>query len=97
VPPPPAAGLLVLGENVVAYVGPGKAPPRSASLRPCVVKAWGHIDVDGSRVLMSDSLVGGWVAYIHGPSTAGHIRVLPYHLPGGGTVHAEHCSRVLGF
>lgn len=55
--PSPLGGVLVLGENAVSYLGGGPggaAPPVSAPIKQTIVKAWCHVDADGSRVLLGD-------------------------------------------
>jgi hypothetical protein len=66
--PLPLGGVLVLGQQSVEYVdfsrvgtSPGQPYRVTVPLAPCVLKAWGLIDQDGSRVLISDNLVSGWM------------------------------------
>ncbi|GIL77367.1 hypothetical protein Vretimale_2808 [Volvox reticuliferus] len=53
--PSPLGGVIVVGENVVSYLGgPGGQAPVSAPLRQTIVTAWCQVDPDGSRFLLGD-------------------------------------------
>jgi hypothetical protein len=41
------------------YVPPAGGAPRSVAIRPAIIKAWGAIDGDCTRMLLSDQQVGG--------------------------------------
>ncbi|GIL63559.1 hypothetical protein Vafri_17600, partial [Volvox africanus] len=53
--PSPLGGVVVVGENVVSYLGgPGSQAQVSAPLRQTIVTAWCQVDPDGSRFLLGD-------------------------------------------
>ncbi|EFJ48849.1 UV-damaged DNA binding complex subunit 1 protein, partial [Volvox carteri f. nagariensis] len=53
--PSPLGGVVVVGENVVSYLGgPGGQAPVSAPLRQTIVTAWCPVDPDGSRFLLGN-------------------------------------------
>jgi hypothetical protein len=71
--PPAMQSLRQIGSEVASYVS-AQGPPRSAGFRATIMKAWGPIDADGTRILLSDHQargVGGQAA-----DAAGNISAL---------------------
>lgn len=50
--PPPLCGVLIIGEETIVYCSANafKAIP----IKPCITKAYGRVDADGSRYLLGD-------------------------------------------
>ncbi|KAL4855081.1 DNA damage-binding protein 1 [Chlorella vulgaris] len=54
IPVPGSGGAVVVGESVITFVS--ATAVRSTAIKPTLVKAYGQVDEDGSRFLLSDFL-----------------------------------------
>jgi DNA damage-binding protein 1 len=54
IPVPGSGGAVVVGDSVITFVSAQTV--RSAAIKPTVIKAYGAVDADGSRFLLSDYL-----------------------------------------
>ncbi|KAL4429821.1 hypothetical protein ABPG77_010938 [Micractinium sp. CCAP 211/92] len=54
IPVPGTAGAVVVGESVITFISANAV--RSTAIKPTMVKAYGQVDADGSRFLLSDYL-----------------------------------------
>lgn len=54
IPVPGSGGAVVVGDSVITFVSAQAV--RSAAIKPTVIKAYGAVDADGSRFLLSDYL-----------------------------------------
>ncbi|CAA7046991.1 unnamed protein product [Microthlaspi erraticum] len=50
--PPPHCGVLIIGEETIVYCSPTSL--KVIPIRPSITKAYGRVDVDGSRYLLGD-------------------------------------------
>ncbi|ESQ55276.1 hypothetical protein EUTSA_v10024273mg [Eutrema salsugineum] len=50
--PSPLCGVLIIGEETIVYCSVNAF--RAIPIRPCITKAYGRVDVDGSRYLLGD-------------------------------------------
>ncbi|KFK28706.1 hypothetical protein AALP_AA7G036100 [Arabis alpina] len=50
--PPPLCGVLIIGDETIVYCSPNAC--KAIQIRPTVIKAYGRVDIDGSRYLLGD-------------------------------------------
>ncbi|XP_047333166.1 DNA damage-binding protein 1-like [Impatiens glandulifera] len=50
--PPPLCGVLIIGEETIVYCSASSF--KAISIRPSITRAYGRVDADGSRYLLSD-------------------------------------------
>ncbi|VVB12240.1 unnamed protein product [Arabis nemorensis] len=50
--PQPLCGVLIIGEETIVYCSANAF--KAIQIRPCITKAYGRVDIDGSRYLLGD-------------------------------------------